>query len=313
MKKFLSLFFCVMLLFTLLSTSVLAADTCTFTLVVEPAEGGTMSDDYGLITTSSKQYQKDSLVNFNAAANKGYHLAGWKKDGKFLGAPYSYAFTTDKDYTITAVFEKGSFQYQSDANGHWKQCSCGTKEGTTEKHTPKKANERPATETSAGYTGDTICTVCSHIIESGKEIPATGSTTSKNTTTVSSSNQGTTASKVQGTTSSKAQGTTSSVVNEPNTNTNTNTNTNANANTNTNSADQTSSTVVMGTNSNETIGAVTENKDNNKDKDNGNNTVLIAVIAVAAVILIAAGVAAIIVFTKKPEETVADATEEPKE
>lgn len=105
MKKFLSLFFCVMLLFTLLSTSVLAADTCTFTLVVEPAEGGTMSDDYGLITTSSKQYQKDSLVNFNAAANKGYHLAGWKKDGKFLGAPYSYAFTTDKDYTITAVLK----------------------------------------------------------------------------------------------------------------------------------------------------------------------------------------------------------------
>ncbi len=308
MKKILSIFLCIMLLFALLSTTAFAADTRTFTIVITPEEGGVVSDENDRVSGPC-QYEYNSAMVFYASANEGYHFAKWTFDNSSLGNPPSYNFIIDDDHTLTAVFEKHSYTYKSDADGHWYECSCGVKKGTSEKHSPKKTNEKAATDTVAGYTGDTICTVCNYVIEQGEEIPAKAPTSSKNTGAASSAYQGTTSSKNSGTTSSKNSGTTSSK-NSGTTSTigtaaTIGTTSSASQDTNDTVVDESTSSIITETTSSETIGAATTEENDNK---NNNNTILFVVIGVAGAVLIAAGIAAIILFTKKDEKQ-----EEPEE
>lgn len=67
-----------------------------------------------------------------------------------------------------------SSEWKSDTNGHWHECSCGAVSDRAA-HDWKLENEKSATTTEPGYTGDKTCKVCGYEVK-GKEIPATGKT-----------------------------------------------------------------------------------------------------------------------------------------
>ena len=43
-------------------------------------------------------------------------------------------------------------------------------------HTPKIVGKQDTTCTEDGYTGDTVCSVCGHVIAQGEKVPASGHT-----------------------------------------------------------------------------------------------------------------------------------------
>ncbi len=62
-----------------------------------------------------------------------------------------------------------SQNWQFDSTQHYHGCQCGQRKDA-ENHTLITVNEKSATETEFGYTGDKVCTVCNNTIEKGKTI-----------------------------------------------------------------------------------------------------------------------------------------------
>ena len=86
--------------------------------------------------------------------------------------------TIESDPAILTVrhVHKLAPAWTSDANGHWYDC-----EGCNDKvdyaaHTPKIVDKQDTTCTEDGYTGDTVCSVCGHVIAQGEKVPASGHT-----------------------------------------------------------------------------------------------------------------------------------------
>lgn len=64
--------------------------------------------------------------------------------------------------------------WSSDASGHWHACAgCGEKLNL-DAHSGKVVGKRDATCTEAGYTGDTVCSICGYVVAKGVATPATG-------------------------------------------------------------------------------------------------------------------------------------------
>lgn len=61
-------------------------------------------------------------------------------------------------------------EWKKDKVQHWKECECGVKSDEAE-HTKKVINEKVATTTEDGYTGDTVCEICGYEISKGKVVP----------------------------------------------------------------------------------------------------------------------------------------------
>lgn len=61
-------------------------------------------------------------------------------------------------------------EWKKDKVQHWKECGCGVKSDEAE-HTKKVINEKVATTTEDGYTGDTVCEICGYEISKGKVVP----------------------------------------------------------------------------------------------------------------------------------------------
>lgn len=61
-------------------------------------------------------------------------------------------------------------EWKKDKVQHWKECDCGVKSDEAE-HTKKVINEKVATTTEDGYTGDTVCEICGYEISKGKVVP----------------------------------------------------------------------------------------------------------------------------------------------
>ena len=79
------------------------------------------------------------------------------------------------NFTVTPAGEhEHSFgtTWESDDTQHWYECDCGEKSDVTP-HTPTVINDKPAAEFEAGYTGDTVCSVCNELMATGTSIPAT--------------------------------------------------------------------------------------------------------------------------------------------
>ena len=75
--------------------------------------------------------------------------------------------------TVTVEHDPAS-AWSSDADGHWHECAvCGDELGDAG-HTRAVENEKKATCTEEGYTGDTVCSVCGYVIAKGETIPAAG-------------------------------------------------------------------------------------------------------------------------------------------
>ena len=85
--------------------------------------------------------------------------------------------TEDGNKTVTCtvtVEHDPAGAWSSDADGHWHACAaCGDRLDYAG-HTRTVENEKKATCTEEGYTGDTVCSVCGYVIEKGETIPAAG-------------------------------------------------------------------------------------------------------------------------------------------
>lgn len=88
--------------------------------------------------------------------------------------------TTDdggKTATCTVTVEHAhdpAAGWSSDASGHWHACAgCGEKLDFAA-HSDKVVGKRDATCTEAGYTGDTVCSICGYVVAKGVATPATG-------------------------------------------------------------------------------------------------------------------------------------------
>lgn len=81
----------------------------------------------------------------------------------------------NKTATCTVTVEHDPVgAWSSDADGHWHECAaCGDRLDYAA-HMRTVENEKKATCTDEGYTGDTVCSVCGYVIAKGETIPATG-------------------------------------------------------------------------------------------------------------------------------------------
>lgn len=92
------------------------------------------------------------------------------KTGNYLVEGYKVSKNGD-NYVVTAIHSHNyGVEWKSDITNHWKECSCGEKANLS-KHTTEVKNAVEATINKAGYTGDTVCTVCNKVIAEGKVIP----------------------------------------------------------------------------------------------------------------------------------------------
>ena len=82
---------------------------------------------------------------------------------------FAYYFTVTPAGSHTHSF---GTDWETDGSEHWHECDCGEKSDVTP-HTPTVINDKPAAEFEEGYTGDTVCSVCNELMETGETIPAT--------------------------------------------------------------------------------------------------------------------------------------------
>lgn len=64
--------------------------------------------------------------------------------------------------------------WSSDASGHWHACAGCSEKLNFAAHSGKVVGKRDATCTEAGYTGDTVCSICGYVVAKGVATPATG-------------------------------------------------------------------------------------------------------------------------------------------
>lgn len=64
--------------------------------------------------------------------------------------------------------------WSSDASGHWHACAGCSEKLNIAEHSGKVSGKRDATCTEAGYTGDTVCSICGYVVAKGVATPATG-------------------------------------------------------------------------------------------------------------------------------------------
>ncbi|WP_308622400.1 Ig-like domain-containing protein [uncultured Enorma sp.] len=63
--------------------------------------------------------------------------------------------------------------WSSDASGHWHACAGCSEKLNFAVHSGKVVGKRDATCTEAGYTGDTVCSICGYVVAKGVATPAT--------------------------------------------------------------------------------------------------------------------------------------------
>lgn len=64
--------------------------------------------------------------------------------------------------------------WSSDASGHWHACAGCSEKLNIAAHSGKVVGKRDATCTEAGFTGDTVCSICGYVVAKGVATPATG-------------------------------------------------------------------------------------------------------------------------------------------
>lgn len=64
--------------------------------------------------------------------------------------------------------------WSSDASGHWHACAGCSEKLNIAAHSGKVVGKRDATCTEAGYTGDSVCSICGYVVAKGVATAATG-------------------------------------------------------------------------------------------------------------------------------------------
>ena len=112
--------------------------------------------DQGVKLTAPNNFPIVSLTS--SAYNT---VEGWKDLGLME--------ITDSGITSYVLHTHTYGDWQSNADEHWKKCSCGdiAEEAA---HTARRVNKVKATCTQEGYTGDRVCSVCGYVISTGTKI-----------------------------------------------------------------------------------------------------------------------------------------------
>ena len=77
--------------------------------------------------------------------------------------------------TVTVAHaHKPASDWSSDASGHWHACAGCSEKLYIAAHSGKVVGKRDATCTEAGFTGDTVCSICGYVVAKGVATPATG-------------------------------------------------------------------------------------------------------------------------------------------
>lgn len=77
--------------------------------------------------------------------------------------------------TVTVAHaHKPASDWSSDASGHWHACAGCSEKLNIAAHSGKVVGKRDATCTEAGFTGDTVCSICGYVVAKGVATPATG-------------------------------------------------------------------------------------------------------------------------------------------
>ena len=161
------------------------------TIITQPAdksviEGKTATFTVNATGSEPLSYQwQQSIDNGNnwtniASANAAEYTTG-ETTMDMSGNQYRCVVTGDGGAVISdpatltvAHAHKPASDWSSDADGHWHECAaCGDRLDYAG-HMRTVENEKKATCTDEGYTGDTVCSVCGYVIAKGETIPATG-------------------------------------------------------------------------------------------------------------------------------------------
>lgn len=77
--------------------------------------------------------------------------------------------------TVTVAHaHKPASDWSSDASGHWHACAGCSEKLNIAAHSGKVVGKRDATCTEAGFTGDTVCSICGYVVAKGVATAATG-------------------------------------------------------------------------------------------------------------------------------------------
>ena len=178
--------------FTVKAENSYGSDSREYTLAIAPEQTvsvtGVSLSATSLTLTEEETATLTATVEPANATNKGVTwssndetVATVDADGKVtaVGAGTATITVTTEDgkktETCTVTVEHDAAgAWSSDADGHWHACAaCGDRLDYAE-HTSTVENEKKATCTEEGYTGDTVCSVCGYVIATGETVPATG-------------------------------------------------------------------------------------------------------------------------------------------
>ena len=138
----------------------------------------TEGDSETLTATIAPTDATNQNVTWNSSAPD---VATVGADGKVtaVGAGTAVITVTTEDGNKTAtckvtVEHDRAATWSRDADGHWHACAACDDKLDYAGHARTVENEKKATCTEEGYTGDTVCSVCGYVITKGETIPATG-------------------------------------------------------------------------------------------------------------------------------------------
>lgn len=146
--------------------------TARLTAKVEPAD----ATNQNVTWTSSAPYVAvvDASGNVTAVAEGTATITATTEDG---GKTATCTVTVEHAHDPAAA-------WSSDASGHWHACAGCSEKLNLAVHSGKVVGKRDATCTEAGYTGETVCSVCGYVVAKGVATPATGHSYQDGTCTV---------------------------------------------------------------------------------------------------------------------------------
>lgn len=137
-------------------------DTARLTATVEPADATNQNVTWA--SSAPDVATVDASGNVTAVAEGTATITATTEDG---GKTATCTVTVEHAHDPAAA-------WSSDASGHWHACAgCGEKLDFAA-HSGKVVGKRDATCTEAGYTGDSVCSICGYVVAKGVATAATG-------------------------------------------------------------------------------------------------------------------------------------------
>ena len=151
---------------------------------------GVSLDLSALTLTEGGTAQLIAMVEPIDATNKNVTWSSSAHDVATVDASGNVTAVAEGTATITATTEDGgktatctvtvehahdpAAAWSSDASGHWHACAGCSEKLNFAVHSGKVVGKRDGACTEAGYTGDTVCSVCGYVVAKGVATPATG-------------------------------------------------------------------------------------------------------------------------------------------